>query len=300
MHPLVSRSQSHCVPPANHIDKLGSRADGVQAVQFIPSLGFGHIAYSRHEQYLPTIVVSGEALLITHVFTHKELFKKRAGSELMLDMRSQAISGQYENFTRVFREYTQQNSIENCETDTILSLSHLCASQLSLRGFLIVIFNKKTYFSLRDCILDLKNNFPRLIIVVRDCRLAVTLRYLATGDSYTSLMSKQSIGRIIPDVCAATVQELKGCGKLPKTPLARKEISTTFETDWNVPHCINALSGKNDYLQPYVHSGCDFYNNKSNLSIVLLALVDGNYNFVLADVNAKDGYQMAAFLKTKS
>ncbi|KAJ8884488.1 hypothetical protein PR048_016345 [Dryococelus australis] len=46
-------------------------------------------------------------------------------------------------------------------------------------------------------------------------RLAVTLRFLTTGDSYTGLqyifiMSKQSMGKIIPKVCAALVQELEG------------------------------------------------------------------------------------------
>ncbi|KAJ8876332.1 hypothetical protein PR048_020777 [Dryococelus australis] len=65
--------------------------------------------------------------------------------------------------------------------------------------------------------------------------------------------------------CAATSQD---------SP-AWKEISTTFEIDWNVPHCAGALDGKHVLLQALVHSGSDFYNYKSNFSIVLLALVDG-------------------------
>lgn len=45
-------------------------------------------------------------------------------------------------------------------------------------------------------------------------RLAITLRFLATGDNYKSLhflfkVSSQVISRIIPEVCAAINEELK-------------------------------------------------------------------------------------------
>lgn len=59
-----------------------------------------------------------------------------------------------------------------------------------------------------------KNTNYRDAISVKD-RLAVTLRFLATGDSYQSLMylfkiSTSTVSRIIPEVCDALVQALRG------------------------------------------------------------------------------------------
>ena len=47
-----------------------------------------------------------------------------------------------------------------------------------------------------------------------EVRFAITLRYLATGDSYASLMylfkvSRQLIARIVPEVCNSLISTLK-------------------------------------------------------------------------------------------
>ncbi|KAB0804876.1 hypothetical protein PPYR_01846 [Photinus pyralis] len=61
--------------------------------------------------------------------------------------------------------------------------------------------------------IEKKNTNMRQAISVTD-RLAVTLRFLASGDSFTSLgylfkMSHQSISRIVPEVCQALIEVLK-------------------------------------------------------------------------------------------
>ncbi|XP_068083502.1 uncharacterized protein [Anabrus simplex] len=217
---------------------------------------------SEHETLLAVMVASGAAMIIAYLNKKKprrywrtELYKKRTGSELMLDMKFQSVSGQYKNFTRM----------SPTDFDNLLNrIGHKISRQ-------------ETYL--------------RSPISAQD-RLAVTLRFLATGDSYTSLqylfrISKQAIGRIIPEVCAALVEELAEYVKLPKTPTDWKKISSTFDTVWNIPHCVGALDGKHVVLQSPINSGSDFFNYKSYFSIVLLALVDGNYNFIFADVGCQ-------------
>jgi hypothetical protein len=65
-----------------------------------------------------------------------------------------------------------------------------------------------------------QNTNYRLAIPIKE-RLAVTLRYLASGDSFTSLMytfkiSKQSISKIIIEVCEALTEGLKDYIKVRK------------------------------------------------------------------------------------
>ncbi|PNF41862.1 hypothetical protein B7P43_G15795 [Cryptotermes secundus] len=75
--------------------------------------------------------------------------------------------------------------------------------------------------------------------------------------------------------------------QLPTKPLEWMQICKVFEDVWNLPHCVGDMDGKHIVLQSPRKSGSEFFNYKTHFSIVLFAVVDGNYNFVLADVGCQ-------------
>lgn len=121
-------------------------------------------------------------------------------------------------------------------------------------------------------------------------RLAITLRYLATGQTFSSLeytfrVSRHSISRIVVETCEALYKALQqDYLKVPSTEEEWKHISTRFEERWNFPHCIGALDGKHVNILPPPNSGSHYYNYKGFNSIVLMALVDADLKFIYIDV----------------
>ena len=109
-----------------------------------------------------------------------ELYRKRSvcnGTSFLTDLKFQEVSGQYKNFTRM------------APADFEL-LIHLNGPK---------IVKMDTRF--------------RASVPVQEI-LAVTLRILSTGDSYTSLqnlfqISKQAISQTIPEVYRAIIETLK-------------------------------------------------------------------------------------------
>ncbi|KAK6196371.1 hypothetical protein SNE40_001608 [Patella caerulea] len=118
-----------------------------------------------------------------------------------------------------------------------------------------------------------------------DQRLALTLRFLATGESLHSLSFAYRVGRctasgIVKDTCTAIYNCMKGTYlKMPDTPEKWKNIDKDFNEKWNYPFCVGALDGKHVRIKNPKCAGPLYFNYKKFYSIVLLALVDANYRF---------------------
>ncbi|XP_043262498.1 protein ALP1-like [Colletes gigas] len=136
-------------------------------------------------------------------------------------------------------------------------------------------------------------------------RLGVTLRFLATGDSYHSLMylfniSKQTISKIIPKVCEALIDVLQDYIKMPQNEQEWNLVAKDFNTKWNFPNCVGAMDGKHISIQTPLNSGTEFFNYKGFFSIVLFAVVDANYNFIYCDVGCQGRISDGGVLKNTS
>ncbi|KAG5885393.1 hypothetical protein JTB14_002790 [Gonioctena quinquepunctata] len=98
-------------------------------------------------------------------------------------------------------------------------------------------------------------------------------------------VSQAAISGFIPLVCQAIYDELKGeYLPVPNTSAEWLEVARNFAETWNIPNCLGALDGKHILIKAQREEGSSFYNYKGQNSIVLLALVDANYNFLYFNV----------------
>ncbi|CAK1597260.1 unnamed protein product [Parnassius mnemosyne] len=120
-------------------------------------------------------------------------------------------------------------------------------------------------------------------------RLIATFRFLSSGCSYTDLMfntaiSPQLLSQIIPETCIAIYKCLKDYIKMPSTTEEWIEVSSDFESKWNFNHCVGAIDGKHIAIKKPPDSGSLFYNYKKFFSVILLAVVNANYEFIYIHV----------------
>ena len=114
-------------------------------------------------------------------------------------------------------------------------------------------------------------------------RLTLTLRFLATGESFRSLsflfrISKSAISYIVQEVCRAIVANL-ACAylKVTSTESEWMKIAQQFYDRWNFPNDLRAIDGKHITIQKPASGGSFYYNYKHTHAVVLLAVAGPNF-----------------------
>ncbi|XP_063895455.1 uncharacterized protein LOC135118162 [Helicoverpa armigera] len=130
-----------------------------------------------------------------------------------------------------------------------------------------------------------KTNTVMRKAVTAEERLVATLKYLASGREFRELkfgtsISSQLLSDIIPETCEAICKVLKNYIKVPETESEWLKIAKDFEQKWHFNHCVGAIDGKHILIEKPPDSGSTYYNYKGTFSIVLLGIVNANYEFI--------------------
>ncbi|XP_068674609.1 uncharacterized protein [Montipora foliosa] len=123
-------------------------------------------------------------------------------------------------------------------------------------------------------------------------RLTLTIRFLASGETFRSLcfqfrMGRATISSIVREVCQVIFKCFREKYLKSPTSITEEEwlqIAHRFEERWQFPNCIGAVDGKHIVLRPPPRSGSYFFNDKKSHSIVLMAVAGPEYQCLYADV----------------
>ncbi|XP_047020886.1 uncharacterized protein LOC124633863 isoform X1 [Helicoverpa zea] len=122
-------------------------------------------------------------------------------------------------------------------------------------------------------------------------KLAVCLKYLSTGSSFTRLAENFRIGvasvsRIVAEVCNALWLVLQPLVIPKPTKDDWKRIAKDFQELWQFKNCLGALDGKHVYIMCPANTGSSFFNYKQRFSIVLMCLADARRKIIMVDVGS--------------
>uniref|UniRef100_A0A8D8TUQ0 Nuclease HARBI1 n=1 Tax=Cacopsylla melanoneura TaxID=428564 RepID=A0A8D8TUQ0_9HEMI len=171
--------------------------------------------------------------------------------------------------------------------------NHLRMSESKFDELLLKIENK----------IKKKDTFMREAILPK-LKLQITLRYLATGDSFQTLaftyrVPKNTISNFLKEVLMAIHDGLEEFIKIPQNKEEWKTIQREYYHRWNFPNCCGAIDGKHIVIRNPPHSGSEYFNYKGSFSIILFACVDANYCFRYYDIGT-NGRANDASVFTKS
>ncbi|XP_066450806.1 uncharacterized protein [Eleutherodactylus coqui] len=116
-------------------------------------------------------------------------------------------------------------------------------------------------------------------------------RFLATGNSYASqhsqfLIGRSTIGGIVRETCDVLWQCLVPLVMAPPSRQDWLDVAEGFMSAAQFPNCIGALDGKHIHVLKPPNLGSQYFNYQQFFSVVLLAVADSNYRFLLVDIGA--------------
>ena len=123
-------------------------------------------------------------------------------------------------------------------------------------------------------------------------RLAITLRFLATGDSYPSLqalfrVSVSTICKLIPETCQALIEVYsEELIILPETEYSWKQVANRFSVRWNFHNTLGCVDGKHIRIKKPAKSKIAYRNYKGYDSIIFLAICDADLRFMYIEIGA--------------
>lgn len=97
-------------------------------------------------------------------------------------------------------------------------------------------------------------------------------------------MGDNTVGAIVKEVVQIIWEELQPLHMPIPTTQKLKEVAEGFNRIWNFPHVVGCLDGKHVQIKCPNRTGSMFYNYMKYFSVVLLALVDCEYKFLVIDV----------------
>ncbi|KAK8769527.1 hypothetical protein V5799_014007 [Amblyomma americanum] len=117
-------------------------------------------------------------------------------------------------------------------------------------------------------------------------RLAMTLRYLSSGMPIPDVAMAFRIGietarEAIHLTCQVLWDVLSPLYMKPPTESEWRDIAAGFWHQWQFPNCLGAVDGKHVNIKRPKKSGSLYFNYKGTYSIVLMAVVDSRFVWIM-------------------
>ena len=108
-------------------------------------------------------------------------------------------------------------------------------------------------------------------------KLAITLRYLATGSSYKTLalafrVASNTISLFIPEVLDAIVTEYGDLVAMPYSLDGWHAVARGFSSRWNFHHCVGAVDGKHIRIVKLIALDLNTIITKGFFSVISILL----------------------------